>query len=139
MCYQCETNPIHGVHMTLSPLDIAAGRKTIPLPESWVELEKQGFHEDILLRAYAHLLWSMRASEKTQNPDITHNARVFLASLGKGFLQPFSRKKFEPTQGDRYYTLKTQSLDAISEMSELFGNRVSAVVWNSFAHLATRE
>lgn len=139
MCYKCETNPVHGVHMTLSPLDIEQGRKTIQLPESWVELEKQAFHEDILLRAYAHRLWSQRAAEQRNAPDIAHNAHVFLASLGKGFLKPFQRTSFEPAANDPYYKLKSSALDAINEMSLLFGNRVSSVVWNSFAHLATRE
>ena len=139
MCYNCETDPTHGVHMKLNPIDIETGKKQTAVPAIWHELESAGFHEDLLTRAYAHQIWSGRTGKQPGRKDVSHNARVFLSAMGKGFKKPFDRGAFEPKAGDPYFTLKTQALDAIEELAKFFGDRVSSVQWNAFAHLSTRE
>ena len=139
MCYTCETDPIFGIHMKLRPIDIETDKKKIGVIAIWQELEDSGFHADLLLRAHAHHVWSNRCGSEEKAKDVPHNARVFLSAMGKGFKKPFDRKKFEPASGDPYFELKVAALDAIVELAEFFGDRVSSVQWDAFAHLATRE
>lgn len=139
MCYKCETDKRHGVQMTLQAIDIEKGRKHTNLPDVWKKLEASNFHDDLMLRAYAHMLWSQRKAMETDTPTIAHNARVFLSAMGKGFAERFKREDFTPLSNDPFYTLKEKALDAIVELDAFFGDRVSSVIWNSFAHLATRE
>ena len=131
MCKTCE---MKGISMTLFPLDTST-LKEMALPKAWEELIINNFHPDLLLRAQAHTAWTARRKNERE----IGNAKAFLSSLAKGFLDPFSRKQFEPKSGDPYFALKQKSLDAIDELSETFGNRVSSVMWNSLAHLATRS
>jgi hypothetical protein len=125
--------------MTLKAINIEEGRKKTSLPDIWKKLEASGFHEDLLLRAYAHTLWSERKAAETNTPSIAHNARVFLSAMGKGFAERFKREDFAPLPEDPFYALKEHALDAIVELDVFFGDRVSSVIWDSFAHLATRE
>ncbi len=121
--------------MTLSPLDLTNVKSRLQLPASWQKLEKRNFHDDILMRAYAHLAWV----ERTENPIWIKNARAFLSAMAKGFSQPFDRRFFAPQPSDPHYKLKMQGLDAIETLAHEFGDRVSSVVWDSYAHLATRK
>jgi hypothetical protein len=132
MCKQCE---LKGIKMTLSPLNIGEMRKTITLPKSWHPLEAAGFNDDLLTRAYAHMAWT----ERTGNEVWIGNARAFLSAMAKGFAEPFDRTAFDPKEGDPHFDLKRRGLDAVEELSDEFGDRVSSVVWDSFAHMATRS
>lgn len=132
MCKQCE---LEGISMALSPLDLSKMRKTVILPQSWHPLEAQDFHDDLIMRAYAHMAWT----ERTGNKVWIGNARAFLSAMAKGFAEPFDRTAFDPKEGDPHFDLKRRGLDAAEELSNEFGNRVSSVVWDSFAHLATRS
>jgi hypothetical protein len=131
MCKKCE---IRDIKMELQPLNLVTIRQTTALPKSWEALEIVDFHPDITDRAYAHLAWT----ERTGNALWIGNANAFLAALGKGFLEPFDAKKFRPKEGDPYFDLKTRALAALTELSAEFGDRVTSVMWNSLAHLATR-
>ncbi len=132
MCKKCE---LSGIVMELQALNIEEVKKTITLPDSWVELIKNGFHEDLVDRAYAYMGWI----SKRNVPREIKNARAVLSSLGKGFLSLFKKETFPLKKDDPYYELKVNALNSIEELSILFGNRVSSTVWNSFAHLAVRE
>jgi hypothetical protein len=120
--------------MELCPLELDVLRKDITLPQSWKELEAQGFHADLVDRAYAHTAWI----ERSQNQIWIGNARAFLSALGKGFLTPFDKSPFMPAQNDPYFELKKRAIASLQELADEFGNRVSSVVWDSLAHLATR-
>ncbi len=134
MCKTCEFKVID---MRLIPLVMDEEQKTIELPKSLQELEGRNFHEDLLLRAYAHLAWTRRK----YGTDCREykNARAFLSALGKGFAEPFDRSLFPVETGDPYFELKTNALNAIEELSLEFGDRVSSVMWDALAHLATRS
>jgi len=132
VCKKCE---LSGIKMDLCPLDIETAKKELRLPDSWQDLESKGFHTDLVDRAYAHLAWTTR----TRNPTWIGNARAFLASLGKGFQAPFKPAGFSPRIGDPYFEMKTRALQALECLAHEFGNRVSSVMWNSLAHLATRS
>lgn len=132
--------------MPLQPLpEIAELKKTITLPDPWPELEKAGFHEDLVGRAYAHKAWTERAYGKDMGkgkegtPAQVLNARAFLASIAKGFKSKFDRKMFEKEGIGLSGPLRSRALDAFAELSDEFGDRVSSVMWESLAHLATRE
>jgi len=112
-------------------VDLAEAKRTLTLPTPWPALIANGFHEDLVGRAYAHLAYS-RAYGNCEN------AETCLAVLDKGFAAPFDRGRFAPTANDPNYALKTKALDAFSELSTFYGDRVSAVVWDSLAHLACR-
>lgn len=132
MCKDCE---LKGIKMTLNPLDLDKVRKQVILPKVWQDLEANGFHEDLVTRAYAYMAWMERTGDERK----IGNARAFLSSLGKGFGEPFDRIPFEPTADDPYIGLKMKALDAITELSHEFGDRVSSVMWDSLAHLGTRS
>lgn len=122
--------------MMLRPLDIPTVRANTTLPESFRKLEVRGFHRDLLDRAYAHLGWVGREGKERH----MNNASAFLSVVGKGFLSPFDRLKFEADwPDDGLADLRRRALDAICELSQEFGDRVSSVVWDSLAHLAVRE
>lgn len=131
MCFKCEQKIV----MALEALDIEQTKKELTLPNPWPTLIEQGFHSDLTDRAYAYFGWI----NKRCAPREIQNARTFLASLGKGFAKGFDTTMFPIDPKDPWYKLKTNALLAIEELAELFGNRVSTVQWNSFAHLAVRE
>jgi hypothetical protein len=132
MCKDCE---LKFIEMVLNPLDLKTIKEKTQLPASFKELEKNDFYPDLLDRAYAHLVWINRRGDDRE----ISNAKAFISAIGKGFLNPFDRKRFEPKKGDNFFELKTKALNAISELSLEFGNRVSSVMWDALAHLATRE
>jgi hypothetical protein len=116
-------------------VDIPEAKRTLALPDPWPELESQAFHPDLVDRAYAHLAYAVRYGEETAEC----NARVVLAIMGRGFTVHFDRSRFEPKPNDPNYELKTKALDAIDELAAFYGDRVSTVMWKSFACLACRE
>lgn len=132
MCKKCE---MRDIKMSLVPLDLGSIKQGVELPKPWPGLVAMNFYPDLIDRAYAHTGWSMRNND----PVVTSNARAVLSSIGKGFLESFNRNTFNPSPNDENRSLKIRALDAIDSLSEEFGDRVSSVMWNSLAHLATRE
>lgn len=112
-------------------IDLAEAKKHLRLPRHWLELEAMDFHPDLVNRAYAHLAYACKN-------DGENNARAVLANLGEGFHKPFDRSRFEPIESDPNFSLKQKALDAIEELSRFYSNRISAVIWDSLAHLASR-
>lgn len=129
-------SPAEIICRTINPrmqwVDLAKARQEIRLPLPWPELEARGFHPDLVNRAYAHLAYARKH-------DGEDNARAVLAHLGEGFRKPFDRSRFEPAEGDPNYSLKQHALDALQELAEFYGNRISTVIWASLAHLACRS
>lgn len=141
MCKQCELN---GIKMVLRFLNIpSTEKKKEDLSneiKAWKNLFESGWdEEDLIQRAWAHLKWTEREAINCNQPHWVGNAKAFLSSMAKGFLEPFNRVNFMPKSGDLNFDFKVKVLDAISEASDFYGNRVSSVVWDSFAYLGTRE
>ncbi len=113
-------------------IDLASAKAALSLPDPWPLLESQNFHPDLVNRAYAHLAYALEH-------DFENNALAVLVALGAGFASPFDRSRFNPRGGDPNRELKSKALDALEELAEFYGNRVSSVVWESLAHLACRE
>jgi hypothetical protein len=63
--------------------------------------------------------------------------REVLRQLGAGFLTPFDRKHFEHLIGGPYASMQSKVLDVLERLSQEFGDRISSVVWDSFAFLGT--
>lgn len=112
-------------------INLDKAKRSLQLPNPWPQLIARAFHQDIVDRAYAYLAY---CTEYGGVP----NAKVVLAALGVGFLNPFARSLFEPVPKDPHYDLKMRALDAITELSAFYGDRVSSVVWKSLAYLACR-
>jgi hypothetical protein len=112
-------------------INLNKAKRTLQLPEPWLTLEASSFHQDILDRAYAHLAYC------TEYGGLS-NAMIVLGLLGEGFIRPFDRVDFDPGTNDPHFGLKTNALDALSELAEFYGDRVSSVVWHSLAYLAAR-
>lgn len=107
-------------------VDLDRAKKEVHLPHPWGELEERGFHADLVDRAYAHLAYARENGGEM-------NALAVLQAVGAGFLHPFD------LDGGLRGDLRGKAIAAIRELSEFYGDRVSAVVWNSLAHLALRE
>lgn len=127
MCKDCE---ISGIIMELQPLT-EEEIQNAPLPKFWQE-NLLNFHPDLLLRARAAMAWAVKVG-------CEQNFRAHLSALGKGFIQPFNRKEFEPELNATFYDLRLKGLNAIEELALFYGDRASSVVWDAFAHLAVRE
>jgi hypothetical protein len=112
-------------------INLNKAKKSLQLPDPWPALIAAAFHQDIVDRAYAHLAYCTEYGG-------LNNAELVLAALGEGFVNPFERLQFEPTLDDPNYELKVKSLDALTELSGFYGDRVSSVVWKSLAYLACR-
>lgn len=112
-------------------IDIEIAQKAI-LPEPWPDLIASGFHPDLADRAFAHFAYC-------QKHDFSYNAAIVLTEIGNGFVRPFNRNFFEPQRDDEFFGLKRSALDAIEELAAFYGDRISAVIWNSLAHLAARS
>ena len=121
--------------MELQAIDLDQVKNTCTLPPSWQTLEEIDFHPDLTDRAYAYAGWL----KQKEVPVWQTNGDIFLDALAQGFIEPFNPIKFRVDPDDPYFSLKQNALSAVKEMSDTFGNRVSVVVWNAFAHLATRE
>ncbi len=141
MCKKCE---IQGIKMTLNFLEIPSflemkGYLSTEV-KAWKSLFDSGWEEeDLTSRAYAHLKWTERESVKCNQPHWVGNAKAFLSSMAKGFASPFNKQSFMPQKGDANFTFKVNVLEAIQDAADFYGNRVSSVLWDSFAYLGTRE
>ncbi len=140
MCKTCEIN---GITMELSFLDIPSQdemQTKLSSIKSWQELFKSAWNEeDLIQRAYAHLVWTEREAQKCNQPHWVSNARAFLSSMAKGFKTPFNPEQFMPKPGDQNFDFKRKVVSAISAASDFYGKRCPSVLWNSFAYLGTRE
>lgn len=112
-------------------INLERAKRELQLPEPWSQLIERGFHQDLVDRAYAHLMYCKKFGG-------FENACLVLAVIGDGFFTPFDRAQFEPDHNDPQFELKTNALNAIVEMVDFYGDRISAVVWKSLAHLACR-
>ena len=112
-------------------INLNKAKQLLQLPGPWPALIANGFHQDIVDRAYAHLAYCKEYGG-------LQNAEVVLAALGEGFVNRFEHSAFEPARDDPHYDLKMRSLNALVELSEFYGDRVSSVVWKSLAYLACR-
>lgn len=116
------------MELTINPVN---ADQYVALPDPWAQLAKRGFHEDLLARARGFML----AAERLGFHEIASES---LALLGHGFEEPFSAEPFLPTENDPDRAFKRNHLTALSALSEEFGDRVSSVVWETFAFLGTR-
>lgn len=108
--------------------------------KAWAKLFKSGWNEeDLIQRAYAHLMWTEREAEVCNQPHWVGNARTFLSSMAKGFANPFKASDFMPEEGDPNASFKQSVVRAIQKASDFYGSRIPSVLWNSFAYLGTRE
>jgi hypothetical protein len=114
--------------VAISPVDLS---QPVRLPDPWPALEAGGFHDDLLVRARGFLLQAERLGFEAP-------AREFLRRAGEGFQTPFraSEVRISPNDPDR--VLKERSLAALQSLADEFGDRVSSIVWRTFAFLATR-
>ena len=113
--------------VTITPVDLT---QPVDLPHPWPQLQAQDFHHDLLAQAQGYLLLADRFG-------FAELAREVLKLLGQGFLTPFDRKQFEYLVGGPYADVQTKTLDVLEGLSQQFGDRISSVVWNSFAFLGT--
>lgn len=113
--------------MNFNPVSAQA----VVLPESWSRLEEAGFHQDLVERARRFKL----LAERDGYPE---KGKGILEWVGSGFAKRFDRSRFEPKADDADYVFKIQFLDAIQELADEFGDRVSSVVWEALAFMGTR-
>src|ERR1700722_1441328 len=99
-------------------INLNKAKLLLKLPDPWPALIANGFHQNLIDRAYAHLAYCTEYGG-------LQNAEVVLAELGEGFVNRFERSRFEPAPGDPYYGLKMRSLDALVELSEFYRDRIS--------------
>lgn len=102
------------------------------LPKSWKILNDLNFYPDLLEISKRYLAQSEKLG-------LFKEASVFLEQIGEGFLRKFDSKLFRPDSSDPDALVKNKILDALDELSNEFDDRISSVVWDSFAHLATRN
>ena len=141
MCKTCEIN---GITMQLDYFEIPSIEKMkedlSSEMKAWKKLFDSGWsEEDLIQRAWAHLKWTQREAEKCNQSHWVGNAKAFLSSMAKGFLEPFDRQKFMPRSEDVNFHFKAKVLDAIQDASDFYGNRISSVLWDAFAYLGTRD
>lgn len=140
MCKKCEINAIKMVLRFLEIPEIEKMKEDLSLIKSWKNLFDSGWdEEDLIMRAWAHLKWTEREALNCHQPHWVGNAKAFLSSMAKGFQYPFDREKFQPKSGDMNYDFKMNVLSAIADSSNFYGQRISSVLWDSFAYLGTRE
>ena len=106
---------------------------SIDLPNPWSDLERRGFHSDLLLRAQAFMLFSQREG-------FGQGAWEILQWVGVGFNNgfPVHQTKFDPVAGDSDFDLKQNFVQAIKSLSLEFGDRISTVVWETLAFMGAR-
>lgn len=119
----CATYRLH-----IDPVDLS---EEIQLPEPWPTLEGQGFHSDLILRVRGFLLQAERFGFGAP-------AREFLGRIGDGFQSPFNASEIVVAGDDPDREMKTKALSALQQLADEFGNRVSSIVWQTYAFLATR-
>jgi hypothetical protein len=134
---------LEGIKMRLRFLDIppiSSMKAELAKQSMWRKLFDSGWYEeDLIQRAYAHLKWTEREAKETNRPHFLGNAVTFLNTLAHGFLHPFDGSKFMPKADDPQYELKVNAVKALEKSSKFFAHRVPAVVWDSYAYIATRN
>lgn len=114
--------------LTISPVDPSS---PVTLPQPWPALETNDFHADILLRVKGFMLTAQRLN-------FGEAAEEFLKYLGQGFLTRFDAGRFPIKPSDPDAALKRKALDALTELAQEFDGRISTIVWETLAYLATR-
>lgn len=115
------------MQMNFNPVQAAP----VQLPHPWPLLEQQGFHVNLLERAQRFKLLAQRDGFAEQGDGI-------LSWVGEGFSHRFNRDQFQPSIDDAHREFKLKYLDAMDALATEFGDRVSSVVWETFAFLGTR-
>ncbi len=113
--------------MIVNPVNLA---QEVHLPEPWPALEARGFHSDLMLRAKGFMLQSERLG-------FGEPAREFLRRIGDGFAEPF-RASDVLVADDADRELKRKALAVLEEMADEYGDRVSSIVWKTYAFLVAR-
>jgi len=111
----------------IRPVDPA---QPVDLPHPWPQLQARNFHSDLTEFARRYLLQADRLG-------FGELGREVLQQFGAGFLTPFDRKQFEPLIGGPYADMQRKVIDVLEGLSQEFGDRISSVVWDSFAFLGT--
>lgn len=110
---------------------------SLELPGRWHDLRTRDFHSDLYLRAVAVYLWSLK------HPGIIDASFMegFLAKLAEGYSERFRKLPFLDMieEDDEFRGLKVQSLQAVDELAEQFGNRLPVLLWRTLAFIAVRE
>lgn len=114
----------------IRPVDASS---SITLPDPWPELIRREFHVDLLERArgFASRLDQLGGDMKVAGLDM-------LSGLGRGFLMPFQATEYILDSTDIDYELRMNALNALQGMSDYFGDRVSSLVWHTFAFMMVR-
>jgi len=109
------------------------------LPGRWPEI-RGSFHDDLYLRAAAAWLWCRR-QQRDQGPAFVNTMAPFLARLAEGYDRRFDRSFFENMipENDKQHRLKIASLNAVSELTEFYGNRLPEPLWRTLAFISIRE
>ncbi len=111
----------------ITPVDLT---QPVELPQPWPQLETQNFHHDLVELAQRYL----SQADRLGFGDL---GREVLTLLGEGFLTPFDQKNFAHLITGPYADMQRKVLNVLQGLSDEFGDRVSAVVWDSFAFLGT--
>jgi hypothetical protein len=111
----------------ITPVDLT---HPIDLPHPWTHLQAKNFHHDLTELSRRYLLQARRLGFEDLGREV-------LTQLGTGFLTPFDRTHFEHLIGGPYADMQCKVLDVLQELSQEFGDRISSVVWDSFAFLGT--
>lgn len=124
----------------LNPPKVEVMKEELSVISAWKKLFETGWSEsDLIERAWAHYEWTRREAEDCNKPEWVGNARAFLSAMAKGFQDQFDPGKFMPGDTDPNRNFKVSVVEAICDASNFYGNRVSSVLWDSFAYLGTRE
>lgn len=115
-------------NLHINPVDPSA---VTNMPAVWVRLEKDGFHDDLVSRAKGFLAKARRDGHEDLAVSV-------LEWLGEGFTRKFDPQRFMPSADDPHRDLKINFVNGMKKLSEDFGDRVSAVVWESLVFLGTR-
>lgn len=113
--------------INITPVDLT---QPVDLPNPWPQLQAKGFHHDLVELAQRYLLQADRLGFAELGKEV-------LKLLGQGFLTPFDRQQFEHLVGGPYADVQTKVLAVLEGLSQQFDDRISSVVWDSFAFLAT--
>lgn len=111
--------------MVVTPVNLSQ-KVVLPASMSAVRLDK-----DLADRAKGYWMQAVRLG-------MSDVAQEFLGHMARGYATPFNRAKFQPKPGDAFYDQKTAALDAFEDLAEQFSGRISNIVWESLAYLATR-
>lgn len=117
------------MHLLMHPVDPDG---SIDMPPSWQRLDEAGFHPDLVRRTRGFLHCATRHGNLEVGREIAER-------FGKGFEHSFSADVLRPRSTDPFSKMKNEILDALEECATFFGDRVSSIVWESYATLALRE